>query len=146
MFYIYFPCPFTTKKPQPLQKSHGSLGYMASLKVLQYACQNRKRMAAGIFSYLGVFCLGTYAKSWHLTQVILISCQQSTSLHHMCFNPIDIKSFQALSLKLASQIHFCYVMHYIMPSFESPWYLLLYLCILSPSLLSCGSLAGTAMW
>lgn len=55
------------------------------------------------------------------------------------------KIFQALSLKLASQIHFCYVMHYIMTSFESPWYFL-YLCILSPTLLSCGSLAGTAAW
>lgn len=46
-----------------LQKAHGSLRCIASLKTLEYTSQNRKRMSAGIFFNLGIFCPGTYGRT-----------------------------------------------------------------------------------
>lgn len=124
VFYIHCSSPCT--KTITLQKAHGYLRCITSLKTTQ----NRKVIE--VFNkYLRISLPGTYGRTKCGLSLKSCSSADGKVLHstHVLLSSIDIKTSRPCCPNLSSWLYFWYVIHDIASSFESPWYLL-YLCIL----------------
>lgn len=125
-FNSYFPSPRTTEKPQtknPTESSWKAEVYCITENLAAYSSKQKKNVCSCFLMFGNILSRNLWQnKSWHLSQIILVSWWQG-AVQHSTFTSLSsskLKASRPCLLNLASWIRFWYAIQDITSSLESP--------------------------